>query len=680
MERGMKLWCLIAAAAFAAVLSSASAARAGEKIGVLLVLHGGMDEYRDQYLWDSSVQMFSYDPRHPVYQLVMWNPFMWSSVLQIEFGQKFIKKFEFEYERIGGRDPFQDLSNLQLEDMKAALDNNTHGLSFEVDYAAWMSGDRPEHYAYPRFIYNVPPLLSGVRPLLGFSRCGYCGEREEGGPWPGCDPARYNVDGPVERLLDKGVSRIIAVDLTVGGVRFYKTYDVLQMGKRALTQWNKENGTSVPLLWINDYGNLMEESYPAEPAGWTPTQGPPELDRQVLINGRPNPLAADPEIALLQVEGLEAGFSAAVPDNQTAVVLLNHGLFDPDRAYFDPKIDDTIVLNKNIKALLLERHPDMDADNVIGVWGGIKEKDRESGLVERTREMRGEDLAHCYLHETAQDMPGDEWGYRYWDGLDYLLQRGVRHIVVGFPQVITDSVLTLVESYNMIGKEIGVKSWLGYTGGNFAVYPGVGHPFADYWGNWVDTECDGEACCFEMGGCADGRPYPPPRQAPLNKKRDDMDPSLAYDLSDFGHLGYDPSLGPPDKDRPVQNQYTGTWESYVPPSSDPRVGRILAKHVLNAAVKPLVYITNGETAAVKAGRKVTWQANLAAAGSGNCSYAWFYKKQGASDWQPAGSSSAVWEWTPSADQAGVYSILCRVTDAGRQTAEGSWDGFVVSAQ
>ena len=66
-----------------------------DKIGVIYVLHGGMDEYRDQNLWDCAVQMFSYDPNHPVYKMVMWNSFLWSRVLQIEFGVKFIKKFDF---------------------------------------------------------------------------------------------------------------------------------------------------------------------------------------------------------------------------------------------------------------------------------------------------------------------------------------------------------------------------------------------------------------------------------------------------------------------------------------------------------------------------------------------------------------------------------------------------------
>ena len=62
--------------------------------------------------------------------------------------------------------------------------------------------------------------------------------------WPGCDPERYNVDGPVERLLKKGVSRIIVIDWTMGGPRFSKTFDVVEMSKRALDDWNEEHGTA----------------------------------------------------------------------------------------------------------------------------------------------------------------------------------------------------------------------------------------------------------------------------------------------------------------------------------------------------------------------------------------------------------------------------------------------------
>ena len=186
-------------------------------------------------------------------------------------------------------------------------------------------------------------------------------------------------------------------------------------------------------------------------------------------------------------------------------------------------------------------------------------------------------------------MPGGEWGYRYWDALEYLKNRGVRHIVIGFPQMTTDNNLNLIEVPQQFGKEIGIKTWAKYDQGDFTLYPEVGHPFADYWGVWVDTDCGEAACCFEMGGCADGRPYPPPRQTPVDASRGDLDPSLAFDMSAYGHLGFDETgaSGLPDNDKPVQNQYTGTWDLYRPPNDDPRLGQLLARHVLDAAVKML---------------------------------------------------------------------------------------------
>ena len=203
----------------------------------------------------------------------------------------------FQYPRIGGIDPFQGYTDTQLADMKALLDANPYGLTFEVDWAAYLAADRPEHYIWPRFIYHGPD-----GPGVG-DDVTYCGEGETedvilefdtgteeftegttltgqssgatatidavtinsgtwlGGDaagflslsdtsaatvtfqdgeeivddgavpgsatavgatkWPDCDPERFNVDGPVERLLKKGVSRIILVDLTMCGIRFF---------------------------------------------------------------------------------------------------------------------------------------------------------------------------------------------------------------------------------------------------------------------------------------------------------------------------------------------------------------------------------------------------------------------------------------------------------------------------
>ena len=122
------------------------------------------------------------------------------------------------------------------------------------------------------------------------------------------------------------------------------------------------------------------------------------------------------------------------------------------------------LLQKNIKAQLLERHPDIDPQNIVGGFGGVKQLNPENGLTEINRNMRGENLAHSYLLEGDKDMPGDEWGYRYWDALEYLKNRGVKHIVVDFTNYVTYSVLVL-EVYNQISKEIGVKTWLKYNEG-----------------------------------------------------------------------------------------------------------------------------------------------------------------------------------------------------------------------
>ncbi len=207
-------------------------------IGVLFVFHGGMEVNRPQYMFDAVLHQFSYNPNHSVYTFVIWSPDFWPQVLSpdaTEWAVRFLRMYEFEYDRIGGFDPSHSYSDQQLEDIKAVLDDNPYGLTFEVDWAGYMAADQVDHYAYPRFIYFGP---DGPGPRGRLSHCTYCGEGEPGGPWPGCDPERYNVDGPVERLLNKGVSRIIVIDWTMGGPRFSKTYDVVEMSKRALDDWN----------------------------------------------------------------------------------------------------------------------------------------------------------------------------------------------------------------------------------------------------------------------------------------------------------------------------------------------------------------------------------------------------------------------------------------------------------
>ncbi len=549
-----------------------------EKAGVLFVVHGGFDEMSQQAVWDASMQQFSYDPNHPVNKLFLHNASLWGAVLTVETSVQYMLKYAFEYQRIGGTDPFMEITRQQMNAMQQVL-NQEYGLSFVYDWAAWMIGDDTKHYPYPRYMY-LPPSGTG-------DNCTYCGELEPGGPWPGCNPQRYNVDGPVERLLKQGVTKIIAIDLVVGGVRFSKTYDVIQMSKRALNKWNADHATAIPLIWVNDYKNLMERSFPTAPAGWTATLGLPTTDANVPYDsGTGNPVAIDPALAAMHVTGIEAVLNQNVPDADVGVILLNHPINDY-KEFFDPKTNDTLIVNQNIKSQLLAKHPGINPGNIIGAWMGRLALNPANGLIERTRQMRGENLGDAWLYQSTKQLPSGEWGYLYWDALEYLKNRGVKHVVVAFPQIATDSVLNLVEVPNQIAKEIGFKNWLYWAAGDTGAYPGIGHPFAEYWGNWANADCGGQPCCFEMGGCSDGRPYPPPRQTALTSKVSAMDPSLAYDVCEYGHLGYDQSVSAPDVNQPIQNQYTGTWAMWQPPNNDPGFGPLLAKYVLRAAKNQL---------------------------------------------------------------------------------------------
>ncbi len=156
-------------------------------------------------------------------------------------------------------------------------------------------------------------------------------------------------------------------------------------------------------------------------------------------------------------------------------------------------------------------------------------------------------------------------------------------------------------------------------------------------------------------------PYPPVRQTPLNQKMMDLDPSLCFDMSEYGLRGYDPALGPPDPERPVQDQYTGTWEMYIPPNDNPRVGQMLANHVLNAALNPMVYITNGEQEDMEVGETITFEAHVMG-GKPGYTYQWFTKKEGDTDWSAIGNDSSTWMWNPASGEEGTYAIRCMVTD------------------
>jgi len=671
-----------------------SQAFAQEKIGVLYVTHGGFEQFSEQNLFDSSAQIFAVRPDHTVHTLALWDPGWWGLVLAFGNGPKEMGKYSWEYERLGGVDPFPEIVDIQTAQIAQILqDRAWPGTEFVVDFTGWLSPEHIEQFSYPRFLYTPPDYITNPAK----TNLTYCGESEQGDDlsldfsnggavfnvgqtltgdtsgataviedmsvdsgtwspfgggdaagtmtlsgvsgtfsdteyvlgsgggwakgagtthWDGCDPERYNVDGPADRFIDAGVDRIIAIDMTTSGVRFFKTFDVLRLFKQALAD---NGGGSIPVHWVNDPNTLMERSLPTGPIGnagiWTPDLRTPDADVSIPLAENPNPIAEDMTLATLLTEGAEAGFNSAVPDASTAVLIMNHATGDYAQ-YFDPKIDDTLVLNQNIKNMLLARHPEMNPNNIVGAYMGIKEDGTAEGYVgtERTRNMRGENLGHAWLYETGfdgttynahGDLPDGEWGYKYWDALEYLKNRNVEHIVICFPQIVADSVLNLVELHNQIAKEIGHKNWRDWGIFDYITYPVIGHPFADYWGIWVDTECDDgdggtEPCCFEMGGCLDDRPYPPLRQT--DKARDDLDPSLAYDVSEYGHLGYDPDSGALGTGIPVQSQYTGTWAFYRPPNLDIRLADMLAGHVLTAAEPPAIY---GNVGVSQAGIDVT---------------------------------------------------------------------------
>ena len=554
------------------------------RVGVLYVSHGGNETYGEKQVWESTVQIFSYDKNSPVYQRILWNPDYWSQFYGFGNATKEIGKYSFEYERIGGVDPYPK-SKAELTQHLVELMNayeNKYEMDFIVDKMSWLSPEIVE-LANPRRLY-YPGTEDG-------SILAYCGKGDDS--WLGCNPDRYDIDGPIERLLKIGVERFIMVDLTTAGARFSKTFDVYTVAKQVIDKHNQATGENVVIEWVNDPDNLMVKSYPQDASGWTRSKGKPEINPIIAISDFPNPVIEDLRLAKFQMEGIASQFIENVSLKDTGVLMINHGIRNGDEP-FDPKINDTLTLNKNIKNLLLQNFPELKTQNILGGWFGemvinqrVKPSPPAFTQMERTREMRGENLGYIVLHDTDGEVPAGEWGYRYWEALDQLRENKVKHIVIVFPQIMENSVLNLVEVPNQIAKEIGYKNWLHFDTLDFDTYPEYGHPFADYWGIWVSTSCaipsdtnQSEQCCLTMGGCSSGQSYPPPRQAKLNERRNDLDPSLAYDVSEFGHLGYRSELGAPNLNQPVQNQYSGTWSMWKVTEDHHALAKFLADKVV----------------------------------------------------------------------------------------------------
>ncbi|MCK6371905.1 MAG: hypothetical protein L6Q83_11400, partial [Gammaproteobacteria bacterium] len=83
---------------------------APRRVGVVYVFHGGSDSASPRSSWESTIQIFSYDPNSAVYRNVIWNPKAWPQVLRFGNAPKEISKYAFEYGRIGGIDPAQKLT------------------------------------------------------------------------------------------------------------------------------------------------------------------------------------------------------------------------------------------------------------------------------------------------------------------------------------------------------------------------------------------------------------------------------------------------------------------------------------------------------------------------------------------------------------------------------------------
>ena len=76
-----------------------------------------------------------------------------------------------------GLDPFNALSEQQLADMKAELDTNPYGLTFEVDWAGYQCADQPPELPLSPLHLLWPDLIFPT-PRGDYDDVTYCGEGE----------------------------------------------------------------------------------------------------------------------------------------------------------------------------------------------------------------------------------------------------------------------------------------------------------------------------------------------------------------------------------------------------------------------------------------------------------------------------------------------------------------------
>jgi hypothetical protein len=99
--------------------------------------------------------------------------------------------------------------------------------------------------------------------------------------------------------------------------------------------------------------------------------------------------------------------------------------------------------------------------------------------------------------------------------------------------------------------------------------------------------------------------------------------------------------------------------------------------VVNAIIKPMAYLSNGEKEGVTVGQSVTFQATVVTGGKSPYSYAWSIKEAGDTGWTSKGTGAS-WAWTPQSGDEGTYAVRCVVTDSKSQSGEVIWEGFAVT--